>query len=304
LSLIREEKLLPQTVWELKSAAIKKGGLLTLHRGKERFADLGGLDPLKQFSLRLFSRRNPIATPRGFMLLGLPGVGKSFLALALGNELGLPTLTLDVGSLMGGTVGSTEQNTRTALQTLRAMAPCLCFVDELDKAFAGIAAGGQGDSGVLARLFGSLLTFLSDDTSGVFFIATANDISRLPPEMIRSERFDAIWFLDLPAASEKQKIWELYLRKFQLAELPLPRDVDWTGAEIRSCCRLAALMDVPLAEAAKNIVPVAVTAAESVEKLRTWAAGRCLDASRGGIYVRGAAAPSASGRRVARASAN
>jgi SpoVK/Ycf46/Vps4 family AAA+-type ATPase len=205
---------------------------------------------------------------------------------------------------MGGLVGSTEQNTRTALRIVDAMQPCVCFVDEIEKALSGVSSSGQTDSGVSSRMFGSMLSWLSDHESDVFFIATSNDISKLPPEFARSERFDGVWFLDLPGSAEKQKIWEMYLPKFQIARQPLPRDIDWTGAEIRACCRLASLLDVSLTEAARNVVPVGVTAAEQMGKLRSWAAGRCLDASAGGIYTRGAPEPTGPGRRVSRPSSN
>ena len=109
----------------------------------------------------------------------------------------------------------------------------------------------------------------------------------MPPELTRAERFDAVVFLDLPGREEKQAIWELYLSQFQLdRDQPLPADENFTGAEIRACCRLAALLDLPLMQAAQNVVPVAVTAAESVDRLRSWASGRCLDASKSGIYQR------------------
>jgi SpoVK/Ycf46/Vps4 family AAA+-type ATPase len=117
----------------------------------------------------------------------------------------------------------------------------------------------------------------------------------LPPEFGRSERFDAIFFIDLPGQEEKQAIWNIYLAQFEIDRSQrLPNDENWSGAEIRACCRLAALLDLPLAQAAHNIVPIAVTAAESVERLRAWASGRCLDASRPVIYSSSAA--SAAGR--------
>ena len=224
---------------------------------------------------------------------------------ALGNETGRPTLVLGVGSLMGGLVGSTEQNTRAAMRVIDAMAPCVCFVDEIEKALSGVASGGSTDSGVSARMFGSLLSWLSDHESDVFFVATSNDVSKLPPEFARAERFDGIFFLDLPGSAERDRIWPLYLQKYGLdAKQRRPPDRDWTGAEIQSCCRLAALLDVPLLEAAKNVVPVAVTAAESVERLRNWASGRCLDASRPGIYSRGNPEAAKTARRVSRPSSN
>jgi hypothetical protein len=145
---------------------------------------------------------------------------------------------------------------------------------------------------------------LSDHTSDVFFIGTINDISKLPPEFARAERFDGVFFIDLPGSAEKQKIWPLHLEKYGLTDQKRPQDRDWTGAEIASCCRLSALLDEPLGEAAKHVVPVARTAAEQVEKLRAWASGRCLDAGGGGIYRTGTAEPASSGRRVSRPSAN
>ena len=205
---------------------------------------------------------------------------------------------------MGSLVGSTESNVRQALRIIDAMAPCICFVDEIEKGLAGAANSGQTDSGVSARLFGSMLSWLNDHTSDVFFIGTCNDISKLPPEFARAERFDGIFFLDLPATSEKAKIWEIYLQTYQIPKQELPRTEDWTGAEIKSCCRLAALLDVSLIDAAQQVVPVAVTATESVERLRNWASGRCLSASVPGLYQRAGTTTSTTGRRVTRAASN
>lgn len=184
---------------------------------------------------------------------------------------------------MGGLVGETERNVRQALKIADAMSPCILFADELEKGLSGV--GGTGDSGVSTRLFGTLLTWLADHESDVFFVGTANDISRLPPEFTRAERLDALFFLDLPAAIERQTIWQLYRSQYDIAvSQPIPTDTAWTGAEIKSCCRLSALLDVPLIEAARNVVPVSHTAAEAVAKLRQWASGRCLSADRPGIY--------------------
>ena len=116
-------------------------------------------------------------------------------------------------------------------------------------------------------------------------VCTSNDVSKLPPEFGRSERFDGIFFLDLPSQQEKKLIWNIYLDQFEIdRDQRMPDDTNFTGAEIRACCRLAALLDVPLIQAAQNVVPVAVTAAESVGQLRSWASGRCLSASRSGLY--------------------
>ncbi len=304
LSLVRHRRIEPASIWELKSQMLKKTGLLSLHRGHERFDDLGGLDALKSFCTRAMRRqgeRNRLKRPRGVLLLGVPGTGKSAFAKALGNETQRPTLTLDVGSLMGSLVGQTESNIRQALRIADAMAPCVLFLDEVEKALSGVASSGQTDSGVSARLFGTFLTWLNDHDSDVFVTCTCNEISKLPPEFSRAERFDGVFFLDLPSATQKAAIWKIYLDLFELdAEQAKPRSADWTGAEVRSCCRLAALLDVPLVEAAQNVVPVAVTAAESVERLRNWASGRCLDADASGIYQRNGAAPASARRKIPR----
>jgi SpoVK/Ycf46/Vps4 family AAA+-type ATPase len=220
--------------------------------------------------------------------------------------MGRPTLILDVGSLLGSLVGQTEQNVRQALRIADAMAPCIVMIDEVEKALAGAASGGSGDSGVSARLFGTFLTWLSDHTSDVFVVCTSNNVSQLPPEFSRAERFDGIFFLDTPSTVEKDRIWPIHLSNYAVAVGDKrPDDNEWTGAEIQSCCRLAAMLDLPLRDAAKNVVPIAATSAESVEKLRSWATGRCLDASRPGVFTRGASEPTQSaGRRISRPSAN
>lgn len=302
LSLVRHSRLQVETLWELKSQALKKSGLLQLHRGHEKFDDLGGLESLKAFCKRALrpSGTDRRARPRGVLLLSPPGCGKSQFCKALGNETGRPTLVLDVGTLLGSLVGQSEANIRQALRMIDAMAPAVCFLDEVEKAFSGMAGSGQTDSGVSARLFGSFLSWLNDHESDVFVVATANDIAKLPPEFSRAERFDGVFFVDLPNAEQRQAIWKIYLKQFGLdAGQRLPADDLWTGAEIKACCRLAALLDLPLTAAAQNIVPIARTSAESVEKLRTWASGRCLSADQPGIYEARSGA-TAGRRRVSR----
>jgi SpoVK/Ycf46/Vps4 family AAA+-type ATPase len=212
---------------------------------------------------------------------------------------------LDIGALMGSLVGLTEERTRQALRIADAMSPCIVFVDEIEKGLSGVQASGQTDSGVSARMFGKLLSYLNDHESDVYFVCSANDVSKLPPEFTRAERFDAIFFLDLPASKEKEQIWRFYLEKFELdPSQKRPGDREFTGAEFRACCRLASLLDIPLVEAAANIVPVAITAGESVERLRNWASGRCLSADRPGIYSRAAETSGQAGRKLRRGDAS
>ena len=134
-------------------------------------------------------------------------------------------------------------------------------------------------------MFGTFLTWLNDHDSDVFVVCTANDVKRLPPEFSRAERFDGVFFLDLPDRKQKDEIWRMYVDQFGLADSEVhPPDDEWTGAEIKSCCRLAALLDVPLSQAAQNIVPIVKTSAESVSHLRQWADGRCLSADEPGVF--------------------
>jgi len=283
LSIVRYGRIDPQAVWELKAGALKKNGTLTLHRGKENFSDLGGLENLKDFSRRITRPDKPFNS-KGIMLLSPPGCGKSLYCKALGNEIGRPTITMDIGSLMGSLVGQSEERTRAAFAVIDAMAPCVLMLDEIEK---GLAGTGTESSGVTTRLFGTFLTWLNDHQSDVFVVCTSNDISKLPPEFTRAERFDGIFFLDLPNSEQRESIWTIHQAKYGISGAqPRPDAENWTGAEIQSCCRLAALMDVPLVESARNVVPVSVTAADRIESLRQWASGRVLDADRPGTYQR------------------
>ena len=285
LALVRHGRLETEALWQLKAQSLLKEGFLTLHRGAESFEGLGGLDSLKAFCLRALRSSSGTLNlrARGILLLGIPGTGKSAFAKSLGQETGRPTLILDVGALMGSLVGQTESRTRQALRTVDAMAPAILLIDEVEKALGG--SSGANDSGVSTRLLGTLLSWLNDHTSDVFVICTANDVSRLPPEFSRAQRFDGIFFLDLPGREQKDAIWRMGIAAQELDPAQRkPEDAQWTGAEIQACCRLAALLDLPLVQAAQNVVPIAATAAESVERLRTWASGRCLSADHPGLF--------------------
>ena len=284
LGLVRHQRLEASTIWQLKAAELKKSNLLTLYRGEESFADLGGLENLKGFCLRVL-RPKPADKPkaRGILLIGPPGTGKSACAKALGNETNRPTLILDPGSLMASLVGQTEERTRQALRIIDAFGPSIVVIDEVDHALAG--HNSSGDSGVMSRFFGQMQTWLNDHTSDAFVVCTSNDISTLPAAFTRAERFDGLFYVGLPGAVQRRTIWRIYIERYGLdPQQPRPVDADFSGAEIKATCRLAALLDVSLVEAAQNVVPVARTAAESIERLRNWASGRCLSADMPGVY--------------------
>ena len=292
LSIIRNNRIVPQSVWEEKSRSLLKDGLLQLHRGEATFTQLGGLDQMKQFHLQLLNgkHKNPLARPKATLLLSPPGCGKSQFCKALGHETHRPVVSMDIGTLMGGRVGQSEGQTRSALRSIDSMAPCILFIDEIEKGLSGVGAGGNLDSGVTQRVFGSILKWLNDHTSDVFTIATCNDISQIMatnPELVRAERFDGMFFIDLPAEEERKKIWDIYLKLFGIAEKgnPRPDDTDWTGAEIRTCCRLAVMLNKSLVDAAKLVVPIKHTAGPQIDVLRNWASGRCLSATFDGLYT-------------------
>ena len=199
--------------------------------------------------------------------------------------------------------GQSESNVRAALKLADATAPCVLLCDKIDKALAGATSSGQTNSGVTARVFGSLLTWLNDHESDVFFVGTCNDASKLPPEFARAERFDGVFFVDLPGRDQTDAIWAIYTRHYGLdSKEARPDDSNWTGAEIKSCCRLASPLDVSLVQAAQNVVPAAVTAGDKIEALRQWAAGRCLSADRAGVYslIEGVSGSGVRVRRVVR----
>ena len=293
LSLVTKHKFDPDLIATEKGGALLRQAQLQINRFPERFDDLGGLDVLKEYALK--TAVSPMAL--GILILGVPGGGKSTFAKALGNELGVPTLSLDFGRMMGSLVGQSEGNMRNALKAIDAMGRCVLFIDEIEKGLAGVKSSGELDSGTKAGVGGGFLKWLSDREPGrAYVVATCNNIQGFPPEYLRSERWDSLWFVDLPNRVEKQAIWGLYINKYKLSlaalideerQDPMPDDEGWTGSDIRACCRTAAMMNTSLREASKYIVPVTKSMGSEIETLREWAKGRCVMASRLEIRVTG-----------------
>lgn len=213
----------PKFVWEEKSRILNKEGLVELHQGKETFKDVAGLEGAKTLIRKLltpnkFNDGNPDCRAKGVLLVGGPGVGKSLIAKAAGNEVGLPVLMVQPGNWMGSLVGESEQKTRKAFQIIKAHAPCVCVVDEVEKVMPK-SRGHQGDSGVGARIEASFLTHMNDMPESVFFAFTANDVESMHEAFFRAERVDAVFYVGLPGPLQRATVWRLYLQHFFPAEV-------------------------------------------------------------------------------------
>ncbi|MBE9197742.1 MULTISPECIES: AAA family ATPase [unclassified Nodularia (in: cyanobacteria)] len=288
-------------VLEEKRQTIRQTQILDFYPATEQISDIGGLDNLKDWLLRRggsFSdkaRQYGLPHPRGLMLLGIQGTGKSLTAKAIAHHWHLPLLRLDVGRLFGGLVGESESRTRQMIQVAEALAPCVLWIDEIDKGFSGL--GSKGDAGTASRVFGTFITWLAEKTSPVFVVATANDIQALPPEMLRKGRFDEIFFVGLPTQDERKAIFNVHLsrlRPHNLKGYDIERlayeTPDFSGAEIEQT--LIEAMHIgfsqnrdftndDILEAASQIIPLARTAVEQIQQLQEWAAsGRARLASK------------------------
>lgn len=281
-----------ELVLEEKRQIIRQTQILDFYPATEKISDIGGLDNLKDWLLRrggAFSERARaygLPHPRGLLLVGIQGTGKSLTAKAIAHHWHLPLLRLDVGRLFGGLVGESESRTRQMIQVAEALAPCILWIDEIDKAFAGL--GGKGDAGTTSRVFGTFITWLAEKSSPVFVVATANDIQALPPEMLRKGRFDEIFFVGLPTQEERKAIFTVHLsrlRPHNLKTYDIERlayeTPDFSGAEIEQTIIEAMHIGFSqnrdfttddVLEAASQIIPLARTAQEQIQFLQDWAA--------------------------------
>lgn len=207
-------------IFTQKEQLIKKAGLLEMIPVKEQIDDIGGMENLKEWLYRkekIFNNldkaiRFGVDVPKGIMIVGMPGCGKSLAAKATAKLFDIPLIRLDVGRLLGKYVGESEENMRKALKLSEAISPCVLWIDEIEKAFAGVGNSGGG-SDVTTRLFGQFLTWMQEKENTVFIVATANDISKIPAEFLRKGRFDELFFVDFPNPEERRKIMEIHLKK-------------------------------------------------------------------------------------------
>lgn len=290
-----------------KMQVIKKTGILEFINTDIKIEDVGGLENLKNWlkkrnnSWSESAKKYCLPAPKGVLITGVPGCGKSLTAKAMSAAWQLPLLKLDFGKIFSGIVGSSEENMRKAIKTAEAVAPSILWVDEIEKSLSGM--NSSGDSGTSSRIFGTFLTWMQEKTAPVFVIATANNISSLPAELLRKGRFDEIFFVDLPTQNEREEIFKLHLKKRlkdkdvssklvlndelykQLAQMT----EGFVGAEIEQVV-ITALYEAffnkrplefsDLTNTIKNVVPLSVTQKEQILSLRQWANIRAVAATK------------------------
>jgi SpoVK/Ycf46/Vps4 family AAA+-type ATPase len=273
---------------------------LEFYSSDERLTNVGGLEILKEWlrkRVRAFSdeaRAFGLPEPKGILLVGVQGCGKSLVAKSVSNSWRLPLLRLDVGRLFSSLVGSSEENLRNAIKVAESIAPVVLWVDEIEKGFSGVGSSNMSDAGTAARVFGSFITWLQEKKAPVFVIATANLVNQLPPELVRKGRFDEIYFVDLPSASERAEIWRIHLVKrnrdpaqFDLHSLAMASD-GLSGAEIEQAV-IAGLYEAfdrnrplgmaDLLDVLQDTVPLSQMMEEEIAALRAWARQRARPAS-------------------------
>ena len=294
-------------ILEEKMQVIRKTGMLEYVESDLGIEDIGGLDNLKKWLLKRSNswseraKKYCIPAPKGVLVTGIPGCGKSLTAKAMSTIWQLPLLRLDLGKIFSGIVGSSEENMRKAISTVEAVAPAILWVDEIEKGLNGVSS--SGDSGVSSRIFATFLTWMQEKTAPVFIIATANSIDRLPPELLRKGRFDEIFFVDLPTLKEREEIFRVHLRK-RLKDEEVCAEVKpddetiithlakitegFIGSEIEQVV-ISALCDAffenralklsDFEKAIENTVPLSQTQKEQILAIRNWANVRAVCAS-------------------------
>jgi SpoVK/Ycf46/Vps4 family AAA+-type ATPase len=305
-----------QLVLDEKCQAVRKSGILEFHAASATLADVGGLLRLKEWlrrrgkALAPGAREFGLPPAKGVLLLGAPGCGKSLTAKVVAQSWQLPLLHLDLGRVFSGLLGGSEENMRKALRVAEGVAPAVLWIDEIEKGLAGgTGRSGEMDGGTAQRVFGSLLTWMSEQKAGVFVVATANRIDVLPPELLRRGRFDEVFFVDLPDAAAREEILRIHIGRrgrdpkgFDLPALA-EKCAGFSGAEIEHCV-IEGLYDAfdhereltteDVARAIGDTTPLSITSSEEIERMRAWAASRTRPADAPALRRAPGAGPDAS----------
>lgn len=299
LSVVETRGIDPKVIAREKARTLKRNGLVEVVEATTSLDDIGGLGQLKEWLQRrggAFSasaKAYGLPAPKGLLIVGIPGTGKSLTAKATAGAFGLPLLRLDMGRVFGGIVGQSEANLRSVIQTAEAIAPCVLWIDEIEKGFSGSKSSGSTDGGTSSRVFGSFLSWMQEKDQPVFVVATANDVSKLPPEFLRKGRFDEMFFVDLPDAEERTQIWDIVIKRHGrrpagFDTVALSRACEqFTGAEIEAVF-IDALHEAyaegrepgpkDVLDAMAYTVPLAQLMDGQIGALRHWAKGRARDA--------------------------
>ncbi len=283
-----------------KENIIKKSGYLEFYNTQDSLDNIGGMDVLIDWIRKRGKAFTPEAKefglplPRGVLLLGIPGTGKSLTAKSIGNAWKYPTIRLDMGKIFAGLVGESEGNMRNVLKIVEAIAPCVLWIDEIEKGMSGLKSSGSTDGGTTSRVLGTFLTWMQEKDSSVFVVATANDISNLPPELLRKGRVDEIFFVDLPNQKEREDILKIHIKKygrnpnnFNISELADATKL-FSGAELEEVIKDSLytafsegkeLEQQHILESAKKTYPMAKTMNTVIDKMKKWADKRAVRAS-------------------------
>jgi SpoVK/Ycf46/Vps4 family AAA+-type ATPase len=277
LSLVKEGRFSAKVIAEAKAQMIRKSGLMEFWEPAD-ISDVGGLENLKSYirnrSKAFLPGNGKLPKPKGILLVGISGSGKSLSCKATASLLNWPLIRLDIGALKNSLVGESERRMRQATSVIDAFGESVVWIDETDKAFAGSKSSGETDAGTTAGMFGHFLSWMQETKTPSLIMATANDISKLPPEFMRAGRFDAIFFVDLPSLSERKEIISIMNRKYG-TQIPLEyaeKLNGFTGAEIEQLTK-DSLFD-GLDAAIEAIVPLSRTMREEIQNLRDWAKTR------------------------------
>lgn len=289
------------TILKEKQEVIRKTGILQYFNPQVGIDDVGGLGNLVDFLRARKSvfteeaREYGLPLPKGLLMIGVPGSGKSLAAKAAASLYEMPLLRLDFGALFGSLMGESEQKARMALQIAERVSPCILWVDEIEKGLSGHQSSGRSDSGTTNRVIATFLTWLQEKTAPVFFVCTANQHDQIPPEFMRAGRFDEVFFVDLPTFTERKSIMEKLLNRkkrnpkdFSLSEIAA-RSEGYTGAELEKAIDSAllvgfhdnrrAITTADIVNALSSFRPLSVLRPEAIETMRVWAEGRCLKAN-------------------------
>ncbi len=312
-SIVQHKRFDIEIILQEKEQIIRKSGILEFLHAEEKMDGIGGLELLKNWlrkRTKAFTREARefgVPQPKGILMIGVPGCGKSLTAKAIGSYWQLPLLRLDVGRVFGSLVGSSEENIRRAIRTAESVAPCIMWLDEIEKGLSGVQSSGASDAGTTSRVFGTFITWLQEKKSMVFVIATANQVKLLPPEILRKGRFDEIFFVDLPSSEERREIFKIHISKRSTPTHPRdPADFDiktlieasegYSGAEVEEAVKSALYdafdqnMDLStdlLLDSLQETVPLSQTMQEEITGMREWAKTRARFASQEAMKEKG-----------------